>query len=124
MFKWVMPIEGLKVVIYKLKGSPITATILDDLKNVMIGGYSGDAAAIYLKLRGFQVDEASTDSINPSVYRSAELMYGLHLISWGRAFQKKLGSRSSLLLLCTKNKWGLLAIRILTTQSLPSSKKV
>lgn len=65
LFKWVMSIESLNMVIYKLKDSPITATTLDDLKNLTIGGYAGDASAVYLKLRGFHVDEASTDSINP-----------------------------------------------------------
>lgn len=91
LFKWVMPIEGLKVVIYKLKGSPITATILDDLKNVMIGGYSGDAAAIYLKLRGFQVDEASTDSINPFRLRVGRIDVWVTSDFLGPRFSKEAG---------------------------------
>ena len=111
------------MVIYKLKGSPITATILDDLKDVVIGGYAGDASAIYLKLRGFQVDEASTDSINPFRLRSAGLMFGSHLISWVRAFQKRLVLKLSPLLLCMKNKWASPVTKVLMMLSLPNFKK-
>lgn len=73
LFKWVLPIDTMRMVIYKLKDSPLTANTLDDLKDHTIGGYSGDASASYLKLRGFRVDETTTDSLNPMRLRTKRI---------------------------------------------------
>lgn len=65
LFKWVAPIENARWVIYKLKGSPIQAKTLEDLKGRVFGGYLGDAIAVYLKNMDFKVEEAASDHINP-----------------------------------------------------------
>lgn len=65
LFKWVYPLDTNRLSIYKLKGKPLTATSLDELKDKKIGSYTGDAAAEFLKSKGFTVDEAPADNVNP-----------------------------------------------------------
>ncbi|AMW34772.1 amino acid ABC transporter substrate-binding protein [Haematospirillum jordaniae] len=65
LFKWVYPIDTTRLIIYKLKGKPLTASSLDDLKGKKIGSYTDDAAAEFLKSKGFTVDEAPADNVNP-----------------------------------------------------------
>ena len=65
LFKWVEPLEISQWLIYKLKGSPIKAKTLGDLKDKVIGGYVDDAVAIHMKDLGFNVNEAPFDHINP-----------------------------------------------------------
>lgn len=73
LFKWVMPVEDLTMVIYKLKSNPITAKKLEDLRDATIGGYMGDASATYLKKRGFHVSEALSDNLNPHRLRDGRV---------------------------------------------------
>lgn len=65
LFKWVETLEINQWTVYKLKGNPTVAKTLDDLKEKVIGGYTGDAVATYMKDLGFKVDEAPSDRINP-----------------------------------------------------------
>lgn len=65
LFKWIHPIDTTRLIIYKLKGKPLTASSLDELKGKKIGSYTGDAAAEFLKSKGFAVDEAPADNVNP-----------------------------------------------------------
>lgn len=73
LFKWIMPVEDLTMVIYKLKGNPTTASKLDDLGGKIIGGYMGDASARYLKARGFNINEALSDNLNPHRLRDGRI---------------------------------------------------
>ena len=76
LFRWIQPLESVKWVVYKLKGSPLTASSLEDLKGKIIGGYVGDAVANYMKSQGFKVDEAPGDMANPKNCRLVVLMPG------------------------------------------------
>lgn len=73
LFKWVGPVETNRWVVYKTKGSPLAANTLDDLKNKVIGGYNGDAVVVYLKQKGFRVEEATTDHLNIKKLQSGKI---------------------------------------------------
>ena len=60
-FKWVGPLATTQWILYARADSPISAKSLDELKPYIIGSYHADARAIYLKEKGFTVDEANTE---------------------------------------------------------------
>lgn len=64
LFKWVGPLAEDSWVIYARADSPISATSLEDLRRYHIGGYQGDAKTLYLKSRGFKIDETIKDEQN------------------------------------------------------------
>lgn len=73
LFQWIKPLESVKWVVYKVKGSPLTASSLEDLKGKTIGGYVGDAVANYMKSQGFKVDEAPGDAANPKKLQAGRI---------------------------------------------------
>lgn len=107
LFKWVLPVETMRMVIFKLKGSPLTASSLDDLKEHTIGGYSGDASATYLKLRGFKVDEAPTDDLNPVRLRNGRISAWATSDFLGPKLSKAAGIEVEPLLLVSERTMGL-----------------
>jgi polar amino acid transport system substrate-binding protein len=68
LFKWVEPINYERWVVYA-KPDTAAASIasIDEAKakGLTIGGYQGDAVALWLKANGFKVDAAVKDSLNP-----------------------------------------------------------
>jgi len=66
LFKWVGPIASNNWVLFARSDREIRVEKLEDVKNLTIGGYSGDAAALFLKQGGYKVDEAGRDQLNPA----------------------------------------------------------
>lgn len=64
LFKWVGPLASDSWTLYAKPDSTITAKSLDDVKQYSIGGYQGDAKAIFLKGKGLKVDETMKDEQN------------------------------------------------------------
>jgi polar amino acid transport system substrate-binding protein len=65
LFKWVGPTDEGEWVLLGRVGHPYRFAILDDARKLRIGTYNGDARDTYLRARGFHVDPAPNDSINP-----------------------------------------------------------
>ena len=64
LFKWVGPLSNNNWVIFAKADSTISIKSLDDAKPYKIGGYQGDATSIYLKEKGFKVEETTNDEMN------------------------------------------------------------
>ncbi|GAB3432834.1 transporter substrate-binding domain-containing protein [Massilia solisilvae] len=65
LFKWVGPTDEAQWVLAARIGSGIRLNTLEDARKYRIGTYNGDARDQYLRERGFQVDPAPNDLINP-----------------------------------------------------------
>lgn len=65
LFKWVGPTDEAQWVLAARIGSGIHLNTLEDARKYRIGTYNGDARDQYLRERGFQVDPAPNDLINP-----------------------------------------------------------
>jgi polar amino acid transport system substrate-binding protein len=76
LFKWVQPIVSNNWVLYTAAGSSAPAPAsLDAVKGKRIGGYIGDATAIWLKEQGHDVDEAQRDDLNPKKLEAGRIDY-------------------------------------------------
>lgn len=64
LFKWVGPLASDSWTLYAKPDSTISAKTLDDVKQYTIGGYQGDAKALFLKGKGLKVDETMKDEQN------------------------------------------------------------
>jgi polar amino acid transport system substrate-binding protein len=64
-FKWVGPLDEAQWVLMARAGSPIRLSTLEDARPYTIGTYSGDARDQYLRERGFKVEPAPADLLNP-----------------------------------------------------------
>lgn len=64
LFKWVGPLSSNNWVMFAKADSPISIKSLDDAKPYKIAGYQGDATSIYLKEKGFKVEETTNDEQN------------------------------------------------------------
>ena len=64
LFKWVGPLVSDSWVLYAKADSAITISALDDAKKHTIGGYQGDAKTVFLKEKGFKIDETMKDEQN------------------------------------------------------------
>lgn len=64
LFKWVGPLADNNWVLFAKMDSPIKIDKLDDAKKYKIGGYQGDAVAVFLQSKGFKVDETIKDPQN------------------------------------------------------------
>lgn len=64
LFKWVGPIVDNNWVFLKRANSNIVLKNLEDAKKYRVGGYSGDATAIYLESKGFKIDYVPKDYLN------------------------------------------------------------
>ncbi len=65
LFKWVGPLVGNDWVFFGRAGTGIEINSLDDAREYTVGGYKGDAVAIYLEQQGFNLDLAAHDDVNP-----------------------------------------------------------
>jgi polar amino acid transport system substrate-binding protein len=63
-FKWVGPIAKNDWVFLAKASSEISISSLQEAKNYRIGGYQGDAAALYLADQGLELDLAPRDDLN------------------------------------------------------------
>lgn len=64
LFKWVGPIVDNNWVFLKRAGSDIVLKDLNDAKKYRVGGYRGDATALYLESKGFKIDYVPKDYLN------------------------------------------------------------
>lgn len=64
-FKWVGPLVQNDWTFFGRSDSDITISSLDDARRYIVGGYKGDAVAVYLEQQGFNLDLASEDQVNP-----------------------------------------------------------
>lgn len=72
-FKWVAPIEKTRLVLFKLKGNPLTASSFEDLKGKKIGSYKESVEVDILRGHGLKVIEAPVDYVNIGKLRSGQI---------------------------------------------------
>ncbi len=65
LFKWVGPTDEADWVLLGRADRALQIRSLEDARGLRIGTYNGDARDEYLRARGFQVDPAPNDMINP-----------------------------------------------------------
>ena len=65
LFKWIGPTDSAEWVLLGRAGRDYALTTLDDARTLRIGTYNGDARDTFLRERGFNVDPAPNDMINP-----------------------------------------------------------
>ncbi len=65
LFKWIGPTDEADWVLIARTGSGIKLRTLDDARRYTIGTYNGDARDQFLRERGFKVDPAPDDWLNP-----------------------------------------------------------
>jgi polar amino acid transport system substrate-binding protein len=66
LFKWVGPLTRNDWVFFGRADTAIEISSLDQARAYTVGGYKGDAVAIYLESEGFTLDLASHDHVNPN----------------------------------------------------------
>lgn len=65
LFKWIGPIGEADWVLMGRADRKLQLNTLDEARRFRIGTYNGDARDLYLRARGFNVDPAPNDLINP-----------------------------------------------------------
>lgn len=65
LFRWIGPLDEAEWVLLARADRNYRFTTLEDARGLRIGTYNGDAREEYLRSRGFQVDSAHNDLINP-----------------------------------------------------------
>jgi polar amino acid transport system substrate-binding protein len=65
LFKWVGPTDEAEWVLLGRADRRYNLRTLEDARKLRIGTYNGDVRDEYLRARGFRVDPAPNDSINP-----------------------------------------------------------
>ena len=64
LFQWVGPLVRNNWVLIAKKGKNIKVHKLEDAKKYRVGGYIGDATALFLEAKGFKLDLAPKDHMN------------------------------------------------------------
>jgi len=65
LFKWIGPTDSADWILLGRADRNYALKSLDDARKLRIGTYNGDARDAYLRERGFQVDPAQSDVLNP-----------------------------------------------------------
>ncbi len=65
LFRWIGPLDEAQWVLLALADRGYQFKSLEDARGLRIGTYHGDAREDYLRARGFKVDSAHNDLINP-----------------------------------------------------------
>jgi polar amino acid transport system substrate-binding protein len=65
LFKWVGPTDEAQWILLGRADRKFQLRTLEDARGLRIGTYNGDARDEYLRARGFKVDSAPNDMINP-----------------------------------------------------------
>jgi polar amino acid transport system substrate-binding protein len=65
LFKWVGPTDKGEWVLLARADRQLTLTSLEQARELRIGTYFGDVRDTYLRARGFKVDPAQNDVVNP-----------------------------------------------------------
>lgn len=65
LFHWIGPLDEAEWVLLARADRRYQFKTLDDARGLRIGTYNGDAREEYLRARGFRIDSANNDLINP-----------------------------------------------------------
>ena len=65
-FKWVGPLVSNDWIFFGRADTDLEINSLEDARAHVVGGYKGDATALYLERQGFRLDLASHDHVNPA----------------------------------------------------------
>ena len=65
-FKWVGPLVSNDWIFFGRADSGLHIESLEDARDHVVGGYKGDAVALFLEQEGFELDLASHDHVNPA----------------------------------------------------------
>jgi polar amino acid transport system substrate-binding protein len=66
LFKWVGPLVSNDWVFFGRPDSELAIDSIEDVRPYVIGGYKGDAVAVFLEQQGMELDLASHDHVNPA----------------------------------------------------------
>ncbi|MHA7880486.1 MAG: substrate-binding periplasmic protein [Saccharospirillum sp.] len=64
LFEWIGPVGQYSWILLKRAGNPLDINSLNDLRNLRIGGYEGDAATTFLQNEGLNVSTLPNESLN------------------------------------------------------------
>lgn len=64
LFQWVGPLVNNDWVLFGAAAGNLSLSKLDDARDMVIGGYTGDAISIYLEKAGYRVENAPRDELN------------------------------------------------------------
>ncbi len=73
LFKWVGPIVDNDWVMYAKAGSPLELASLDEARGRTVGGYTGDAVALYLADQGFTLSLVKNDRLNARMIEAGRI---------------------------------------------------
>ncbi len=73
LYTWVGPIARAEWALYARKKDQLKVRSLEDVRNMKIGTYIGDMSIAYLRERGFRVEAASSDKLNPAKLRAGRI---------------------------------------------------
>jgi polar amino acid transport system substrate-binding protein len=91
LFKWVGPIGEADWVLMGRADRKLHLDSLDDARPYRIGTYNGDAREQYLRARGFKVDSAPNDLINPRKLMANRIDFWAASIRRGSATLARMG---------------------------------
>lgn len=66
LFEWVGPLVSNDWVLFARAGHNYNFSSLEDAKELIIGGYNGDAVAVFLENNGYTVSLVRDDKLNPA----------------------------------------------------------
>jgi polar amino acid transport system substrate-binding protein len=90
-FRWIGPIGEADWVLMARAGRKLRLHGLEDARGYRIGTYNGDARDQYLRARGFNVDPAPNDLINPRKLMAGRIDFWAASIRRGSATLSRMG---------------------------------
>ncbi|HYD29278.1 MAG TPA: transporter substrate-binding domain-containing protein [Azospirillaceae bacterium] len=66
LFEWIGPLVTNNWVLFARDDRDFSLSRLEDARKLSIGGYQGDATALFLERQGYNVDVAMRDDLNPA----------------------------------------------------------
>lgn len=88
LFKWVGPTDEADWVLMGRVDKPLNLRTLDDARPYRIGTYNGDARDEYLRTRGFHVDPAPADLMNPLKLLADRIDLWAAVVRTGQSFEQ------------------------------------
>lgn len=90
-FEWVGPMVSNDWVLFARADRAKPLLSLDDAGKNTIGGYTGDAIAVFLESKGFKVDAAPRDELNPAKLVNGRIDYWATGLALGKFLADKQG---------------------------------
>ncbi|MES2758348.1 MAG: transporter substrate-binding domain-containing protein [Pseudomonadota bacterium] len=104
LFKWVGPTDHAEWVLLGRADRNYDLKTLEDARNLRIGTYNGDARDDYLRARGFNVDPAPHDLVNPRKLMLNRIDLWAASLKRGAAVLDKSGWRTKIVPVLTFNR--------------------